>query len=132
MSTLPADKREDLRRLQAWALGAGIVALLVCLIAAPFIFQMMGGENRAFQGNSMINDFKPIMTNAKVTRVQNYFPVIGPAAGQIRNPPVPLATSDRPCRPARTARASARAPAGPRAEATSSDRFSGTRGVARS
>ncbi|TMQ35627.1 MAG: hypothetical protein E6K70_01135 [Planctomycetota bacterium] len=36
MSTLPADKREDLRRLQAWALGAGIVALLVCLIAAPF------------------------------------------------------------------------------------------------
>jgi hypothetical protein len=76
--------------------GKALVVMGVGLIAAPFIFQMMGGENRAFQGNGMINDFKPIMTNQRVTAVQNYFPVIGLAEGQIRNQLVPLAKAQSP------------------------------------
>jgi hypothetical protein len=76
--------------------GKALVVMGVGLIAAPFIFQMMGGENRAFQGNSMINDFKPIMTSQRVTAVQNYFPVIGLAEGQIRNQLVPLAKAQSP------------------------------------
>jgi hypothetical protein len=71
--------------------GKALVVMGVGLIAAPFIFQMMGGENRAFQGADMINDFKPIMTAERVTSVQNYFPVIGLAEGQLRNQLVPLA-----------------------------------------
>ena len=71
--------------------GKALVVMGVGLIAAPFIFQMMGGENRAFEGNGMINDFKPIMTNERVGAVQGYFPVIGLAEGQIRNELLPLA-----------------------------------------
>ncbi|HKY77802.1 MAG TPA: hypothetical protein VJS45_16830 [Acidimicrobiia bacterium] len=73
--------------------GKALVVMGVGLIAAPFIFQMMGGENRAFQGADMISDFKPIMTAERVTRVQNYFPVIALAEGQLRNQLVPLAKS---------------------------------------
>jgi hypothetical protein len=73
--------------------GKALVVMGVGLIAAPFIFQMMGGENRAFQGADMISDFKPIMTAERVTSVQNYFPVIGLAEGQLRNQLVPLARS---------------------------------------
>jgi hypothetical protein len=73
--------------------GKALVVMGVGLIAAPFIFQMMGGENRAFEGNNMIQDFKPIMTAERVTGVQNYFPVIGLAEGQLRNELVPLAQS---------------------------------------
>lgn len=73
--------------------GKALVVMGVGLIAAPFIFQMMGGENRAFQGADMINDFKPIMTAERVTSVQGYFPVIGLAEGQMRNQLVPLAKS---------------------------------------
>ncbi len=69
----------------------GLVVMGVGLIAAPFIFQMMGGENRAFQGADIINDFKPIMTAQRVTSVQGYFPVIGLTEGQLRNQLVPLA-----------------------------------------
>jgi hypothetical protein len=76
--------------------GKALVVMGVGLIAAPFIFQMIGGENRAFEGNGMINDFKPIMTNQRVTAVQNYFPVIGLAEGQIRNELVPLANGQSP------------------------------------
>jgi hypothetical protein len=36
MSSLPASERAELGRLQRWALGVGIVALLVCIIGAPF------------------------------------------------------------------------------------------------
>jgi hypothetical protein len=92
--------RAALRRMRRGAPpGAPRTALVVMgvgLIAAPFIFQMMGGENRAFKGNDMINDFKPIMTNAKVTTVQNYFPVIALGEGQIRNQLVPLAKAASP------------------------------------
>ena len=73
--------------------GKALVVMGVGLIAAPFIFQMMGGENRAFQGADMISDFKSIMTAERVTSVQNYFPVIGLAEGQLRNQLVPLAKS---------------------------------------
>ena len=92
--------RASLRRMRRGVPAGGPAKALVVmgagLVTAPFIFQMMGGENRAFQGNDMINDFKPIMTNAKVTAVQNYFPVIGLAEGQIRNQLVPLAKAQSP------------------------------------
>ncbi|HEY3238201.1 MAG TPA: hypothetical protein VGL92_01460 [Acidimicrobiia bacterium] len=71
--------------------GKALVVMGVGLIAAPFIFQMMGGENRAFEGKSMIDDFKPIMTVENITNIQGYFPVIGLAEGQLRNDLVPLA-----------------------------------------
>ena len=87
--------RAALRRMRrgagTGAAGKALVVMGVGLIAAPFIFQMMGGENRAFQGADMINDFKPIMTTQRVTSVQNYFPVIGLAEGQLRNQLEPLA-----------------------------------------
>jgi hypothetical protein len=87
--------RAALRRMRRGAgpgaPGKALVVMGIGLIAAPFIFQMMGGENRAFQGADMINDFKPIMTSKRVTTVQNYFPVIGLAEGQLRNQLVPLA-----------------------------------------
>jgi hypothetical protein len=73
--------------------GKALVVMGIGLVAAPFIFQMMGGENRAFKGNDMIADFKPIMTPERVTSVQNYFPVIGLAEGQLRNQLVPLTRS---------------------------------------
>ena len=86
--------RATLRRMRR-GLGTGgpgkaLVVMGVGLIAAPFIFQMMGGENRAFEGNGMINDFKPIMTSQRVGAVQGYFPVIALAEGQIRNELLPL------------------------------------------
>jgi hypothetical protein len=87
--------RAALRRMRrgagTGAPGKALVVMGVGLIAAPFIFQMMGGENRAFQGADMIEDFTPIMTAERVTSVQNYFPIIGLAEGQLRNQLVPLA-----------------------------------------
>jgi len=92
--------RAALRRMRrgagTGAVGKALVVMGVGLIAAPFIFQMIGGENRAFEGNGMINDFKPIMTTQRVTTVQNYFPVIGLAEGQLRNQLVPLAKAQSP------------------------------------
>lgn len=92
--------RAALRRMRrgagAGGVGIALVVMGVGLIAAPFIFQMMGGENRAFEGNDMINDFKPIMTNSRVTTVQNYFPVIALGEGQIRNQLIPLAKAQSP------------------------------------
>jgi hypothetical protein len=87
--------RATIKRVRAGR-GAGIpgkalVVMGVGLIAAPFIFQMMGGENRAFEGKAMIDDFKPIMTVENITNIQGYFPVIGLAEGQLRNDLVPLA-----------------------------------------
>ncbi|MGH9039839.1 MAG: hypothetical protein ACRDZ3_06375 [Acidimicrobiia bacterium] len=71
--------------------GKALVVMGVGLIAAPFIFQMMGGENRAFEGKAMIDDFAPIMTVENITNIQGYFPVIGLAEGQLRNDLIPLA-----------------------------------------
>jgi uncharacterized protein DUF4395 len=64
----------------------GLVALGIGLIAAPGVFQMF---SRAPGGAQMINDFKPLMTTAKVTRVQRYFLTIGLAEGDLRNKLVP-------------------------------------------
>ena len=92
--------RSALRRIRrgkgTGVAGKALVVMGVGLIAAPFIFQMMGGENRAFKGNDMIEDFKPIMTDQKVTAVQNYFPIIALAEGQIRNQLMPLAKAQSP------------------------------------
>ncbi|HVT78202.1 MAG TPA: hypothetical protein VHD87_14295, partial [Acidimicrobiales bacterium] len=82
----------------AWLLFGGLrrarltaLALLgVGLIAAPAMFQMF---SRAPRGAEMINDFKPLMTPAKVTRVQGYFLTIGLAEGDLRNKVVPAETA---------------------------------------
>lgn len=65
----------------------GLVVLGVAIIAAPAVFQMF---TRAPQGAQMITSFKPLMTSAKVARVQGYFLVIGAAEGQLRNEVTPL------------------------------------------
>ena len=89
-----------LRRLKAGRAAGGLrTALIVMgvgLIAAPFIFQMMGGENRAFKGKDMIDAFKPIMTEEKIGTIQRYFLDIGPAEGSIRTELIPLAQSASP------------------------------------
>src|SRR5437879_12781736 len=36
MSTLPTARQHELERLQLWALGVGVAALVVCIIGAPF------------------------------------------------------------------------------------------------
>jgi len=77
-------------RAPGWPRPAAIV-LGAGLVAAPFIFSM---ETRAPRGNDMINDFKPIMTTAKVRTVQSYFPAIGLAEGQLRLRLTPLAVHD--------------------------------------
>lgn len=58
-----------------------LVALGVGLIAAPAVFQMF---TRAPGGAAMIDDFRPLMTEHKVTTVQGYFLTLGAAEGQLR------------------------------------------------
>lgn len=67
-----------------WGLGA----IGVGLIAAPLVFQMF---IRAPLGGQMINDFRPLMTEGKVTSIQNYFLIIGGAEGELRNELKPFA-----------------------------------------
>ena len=72
-----------------------LVALVVLglgLVAAPAIFQMW---DRAPKGGHMINDFAPLMTEAKVTKVQGYFLVLADGEAVLRNQMVPayLSTS---------------------------------------
>ncbi len=59
-----------------------ILVLGVGLLAAPAIFQMF---SRAPGGKAMIDDFRPLMTEAKVTNIQGYFLTLGAAEGQFRN-----------------------------------------------
>ena len=63
-----------------------LAALGIGLVAAPAVFQMF---TRAPGGAEMINDFKPLMEPAKVTRIQGYFLTIGLAEGDLRNKVVP-------------------------------------------
>lgn len=71
-----------------------LAVLGVGLIAAPAIFQMW---TRAPGGAEMINDFKPLMQEAKVTRIQGYFLTIGLAEGDLRTKLVPAeAAAGRP------------------------------------
>ncbi len=63
-----------------------LVVLGVGLVAAPAVFQMF---SRAPKGGDMINDFRPLMTTAKVERIQGYFLVIGAGEGTLRNEMLP-------------------------------------------
>ncbi|MEY2468924.1 MAG: hypothetical protein QOF21_1622 [Actinomycetota bacterium] len=77
-----------------------LAALGIGLIAAPGIFQMF---TRAPGGAEMINDFKPLMAPAKVTRIQGYFLTIGLAEGDLRNKVVPAEAAAGRSMPAATA-----------------------------
>ena len=61
-------------------LGAGVVL-------APVAFQMF---ERAPKGGDMIDDFRPLMTEAKVRQIQGYFVVLGGAEGTVRTQALPL------------------------------------------
>jgi hypothetical protein len=77
-----------------------LAALGIGLVAAPGVFQMF---DRAPGGAQMINDFKPLMTDAKVTRVQGYFLTIGLGEGELRNKLVPAEAAQGHALPAATA-----------------------------
>jgi hypothetical protein len=70
--------------------GARVVALVALgtgLIAAPAVFQMF---TRAPEGNDMIDDFRPLMSRAKVVTIQGYFVTIGNGEGELRNQVLPV------------------------------------------
>ena len=56
-------------------LGAGVAL-------APVAFQMF---DRAPKGGDMIDDFQPLMVEAKVRRIQGYFVVLGGGEGTVRS-----------------------------------------------
>ena len=61
-----------------------LVALVVMglgVVAAPAIFQMF---TRAPQGGQMVDEFRPMMTRARVQAVQGYFITLGGGEGQLR------------------------------------------------
>ncbi|MDQ6928658.1 MAG: hypothetical protein M3159_08340 [Actinomycetota bacterium] len=75
--TLVADRRDaPVGRRLAVLSGLGLA-----IVAAPLVFQMF---TRAPGGAEMIDAFRPLMTDTKVTKVQGYFLVIGSAEGQFR------------------------------------------------
>jgi hypothetical protein len=80
--SLVADRDRPTARGRATALAV----LGIGLLAAPAMFQMF---TRAPGGADMINDFKPLMEPAKVTRIQGYFLTIGLAEGDLRNKLIP-------------------------------------------
>ena len=81
---LSRSRRATPGRAPAWAL----LGLGVALVLAPVAFQMF---TRAPQGRDMIDDFRPMMTPARVQAVQGYFVTLGVAEGQLRTTVVPLA-----------------------------------------
>jgi hypothetical protein len=64
------------------AFGLGLA-----VVAAPVAFQMF---DRAPQGKSMIDDFRPMMTRDRVQAVQGYFVTLGAAEGQLRANALPM------------------------------------------
>jgi hypothetical protein len=58
-----------------------LIVLGVGLIAAPIVFQMF---TRAPKGGRMIDDFRPLMTNGKILKIQGYFLVLGAGEGTLR------------------------------------------------
>jgi hypothetical protein len=80
--TLWADRGRAPARLRHRAL----VVLGVGLLAAPAMFGMF---TRAPGGATMIDGFRPFMTEAKVTEIQGYFLTIGAGEGQLRRSVVP-------------------------------------------
>ena len=79
------------RRLGRSTLPWLIVAVVIGagLVVAPGIFQMM---ERAPKGGHMVDDFKPLMTEAKVRKIQGYFVVIGGGEGTLRAQVLPKVT----------------------------------------
>ncbi len=70
------------RRDRPWPrLRWALIALGIGVLAAPAAFQMF---SRAPGGARMIDDFRPLMTTAKVTTVQQYFLALGAAEGELR------------------------------------------------
>lgn len=67
------------RRLALGGLGLG-------LMAAPLVFGMF---TRAPGGATMIDGFKPFMTEDKVVEIQGYFLTIGAGEGQLRRAVIP-------------------------------------------
>ena len=65
----------------------------VGLLLAPAVFQMF---TRAPGGAVMIDDFRPFMTTAKVTRIQGYFLTIGGGEAQLRREIRPKAPGPMP------------------------------------
>ena len=78
--------RAERKHRSGRGLRIALVAAGIGLIAAPAVFQMF---TRAPGGASMIDDFKPFMTETKVTRIQGYFLTIGTAEGDLRRVVVP-------------------------------------------
>lgn len=79
--------------LAAWALRRGsrraeigLIVVGLAIVAAPAVFQMF---SRAPAGAVMIDDFRPLMTPARVTTIQGYFLTIGAAEGELRNEVLP-------------------------------------------
>lgn len=80
--TLVADKGRHPargRRAALWALGLG-------LVAAPAVFGMF---TRAPGGATMIDGFRPFMTETKVGQIQGYFLTIGAGEGELRRAVIP-------------------------------------------
>jgi hypothetical protein len=59
----------------------------LAVVAAPMAFQMF---DRAPQGKTMIDDFRPMMTRDRVQAVQGYFVTLGAAEGQLRANALPM------------------------------------------
>jgi hypothetical protein len=80
--------RAMVRRGGSARVGTTVLVLLGLGIAlAPAMFQMF---NRAPDGADMIDDFRPMMIDERVTRVQGYFITMGAAEGELRNKVLPL------------------------------------------
>lgn len=63
-----------------------LIGLGVALVAAPAVFQMF---TRAPLGAEMIDEFRPIMTEERVTTMQTSFVTIGAMEGELRNQVLP-------------------------------------------
>ena len=63
-----------------------LVVLGVGIALAPVAFQMF---DRAPKGGDMIDDFRPLMVEAKVRKIQGYFVVLGGGEGTVRSQVVP-------------------------------------------
>lgn len=74
------------RGVPTMARHRAVVGLGLAVAAAPLFFGMF---TRAPGGARMIDDFRPMMTESKVTTVQGYFLTIAAAEAQLRNDVVP-------------------------------------------
>jgi hypothetical protein len=74
--------RRDRKGTPAHSLVRWLGVMGVGLILAPAIFVMF---SRAPLGAEMINDFRPFMTEKKLTTIQGYFLTIGAGEGELRN-----------------------------------------------